>query len=122
VITVFHNPSCGTSRKVLETLRDAGETPTVIEYLKTGWTRAQLVSLFQAAGLAPRQALRTRGGLAEELGLLKDGVSDAAILNAMIAHPVLVERPFVVAPKGTALCRPPQKALALLDHPPRPEI
>ncbi len=118
MITIFHNPNCGTSRSVLATLRAAGETPTVVDYVKAGWTPSQLESLFRAAGLTPRQALRAKGDLVEDLGLLNDGVGDAKILDAMVAHPILVERPFVVAPKGTALCRPADKVLALLDRPP----
>ncbi len=118
MITLFHNPNCGTSRNVLATIRAGGETPEVVDYVKVGWTRPQLEGLFKAAGLTPQQALRTRGELVEELGLLDDGVSDAQVLDAMVAHPILVERPFVVTPKGTALCRPADKVLALLDHPP----
>jgi len=118
MITIFHNPNCGTSRNVLATIRAGGETPTVVDYVKVGWTRPQLETLFKAAGLTAQQALRTRGELVEELGLLVDGVSDAEVLDAMIAHPILVERPFVAAPKGTALCRPADKVLTLLDHPP----
>lgn len=117
-VTIYHNPSCGTSRNVLATIRASGEAPNVVEYLKTGWTEAQLTSLFAAAGLTAREALRGKGELVETLGLLQPGVGEDAILAAMVEHPVLVERPFVVAAKGTALCRPPEKVLALLDHPP----
>jgi arsenate reductase len=117
-VTIFHNPNCGTSRNVLATIRAAGETPTVVDYLKTGWTRSQLQALFAAAGLTPREALRTKGDLVQELGLLAEGVSDDAILDAMVEHPVLVERPFVQTAKGSALCRPADKVLWLLDNPP----
>ncbi len=118
MITIFHNPNCGTSRNVLATIRAAGETPEVVEYVKVGWMRPQLQTLFADAGLKPRDALRTKGDLVKELGLLKNGVSDEAILDAMVEHPIIVERPFVVTPKGTALCRPADKVLALLDTPP----
>jgi arsenate reductase len=113
-VTIFHNRNCGTSRNVLAALRAAGRTPKVIEYLKAGWTEAQLKDLFARAGLTPRQALRVRGTPAEELGLTDPNASDAAILKAMVAHPILVERPIVVTPKGVALCRPADKAQALL--------
>jgi arsenate reductase len=116
--TIFHNPNCGTSRNVLATIRAAGEKPEVVDYVKTGWTRPQLEALFKAAGLTPREALRSRGELIEALGLLDDGVSANTILEAMVAHPVLVERPFVVTKKGTALCRPAEKVLGLLRNPP----
>ena len=118
MITIFHNPSCGTSRNVLATLRAGGETPQVIEYVKAGWTRPQLEKLFKDAGLTPRQALRTKGDLVTGLGLLDPAVPASRILDAMVEHPILVERPFVVTPKGTALCRPADKVLALMDRPP----
>ena len=99
----------------------AGYTPTVIEYLKTGWTRAQLLGLFAAAGLTPRTALRETKSPAAELGLLKDGVSSEVILDAMIKHPVLVNRPIVCTVKGIRLCRPSETVLELLDRlPPGP--
>ncbi len=113
-VTIFHNPSCGTSRSVLAALREAGKEPKVVEYLKAGWTEAQLKDLFSRAKLTPRQALRVRGAPAEELGLTDPKTSDAAILKAMVAHPILVERPIVVTPKGVALCRPADKVQALL--------
>lgn len=116
--TIFHNPNCGTSRNVLATIRAAGESPTVVEYVKTGWTRDQLVRMFKAAGLTAREALRGKSDLVEELGLLKPGVSEDKILAAMVEHPILVERPFVVTDKGTALCRPADKVLSLLATPP----
>jgi len=113
-VTVFHNPACGTSRNVLEMARAAGREPRVVEYLKTGWTAEQLRDLFAEAGLTPRQALRTKGDLARELGLLEEGVADEAVLAAMVEHPVLVERPFVRTPKGTVLARPKEKAFEVL--------
>ncbi len=113
-ITIFHNPACGTSRSVLAMIRDAGHSPTVIDYLKTGWAEAQLRGLLTEAGLTPREALRTKCDLAGELGLLADGVSDEAVLAAMLAHPVLVERPLVKSPKGTVLARPKERLLHIL--------
>jgi arsenate reductase len=105
-ITIYHNPNCGTSRNVLQALKDAGQKPQVVEYLKAGWTEAQLADLFKRMGVKPRDILRVRGTPAEELGLTKPGVSDAAIIKAMTQHPILVERPIVVTPKGVFLCRP----------------
>ena len=113
-VTIFHNPACGTSRNVLEMIREAGHEPTVVEYLKAGWTPDQLKTLLSEAGLTAHQALRTRGELAGELGLLKDGVAEQAILEAMIEHPVLVERPLVRTPKGTVLARPKERVLHIL--------
>ena len=113
-ITIWHNPNCGTSRNVLAAIREAGHEPTVVPYVTTGWDRAELEQLLRDAGLTPRQALRARGTPAEELGLLKDGVSDDAILAAMVQHPILVERPFVRTPKGAVLARPSEKVRDLL--------
>lgn len=113
-VTVFHNPACGTSRNVLEMVRAAGHEPEVVEYLKTGWDASQLRTLFEAAGLTPRAAMRTKGDLAGELGLLEDGVSDEAILAAMVEHPILVERPIVRTPKGVVLARPKETVLEVL--------
>lgn len=105
-ITIFHNPSCGTSRNVLQALTDGGHAPKVVEYLKVGWDEAQLADLFARMGVKPRDMLRTKGALAEELGLTRPDVGDAEILRAMTLHPVLVERPIVITPKGVFLCRP----------------
>ncbi len=113
-VVIFHNPACGTSRNVLAALRQAGREPKVVEYLKAGWTKAQLKDLFARAGLSPRQALRTRGTRAEALGLTEGRTTDEAILDAMVAEPVLVERPFVITPKGAALCRPAETVQGLL--------
>jgi arsenate reductase len=112
--TIFHNPKCSTSRQVLEMIEAAGYTPVVIEYVKAGWTKKQLKDLFAAAGLTSRQALRTRAPEAEELGLFDPKVADAKILDAMIEHPVLVERPFVVTAKGTRLARPKERVREIL--------
>ncbi len=113
-ITIFHNPNCGTSRNVLQMIRDAGHEPAIIEYLKRPWTRQQLAELMAQGGVTPRDWLRVRGTPAEELGLTAPGVTDDAILDAMVAHPILVERPIVVTPKGVALCRPKERVLDLL--------
>lgn len=116
-VVIYHNPECGTSRNVLAMIRASGEEPTVIEYLQTGWTIAQLQGLFAAADLTPRAALRTSKSPAEELGLLSDDITDDALLAAMIAHPVLVNRPIVCTPLGVRLCRPSEEVLALLAAP-----
>jgi arsenate reductase len=120
-IVIHHNPDCGTSRNVLAIITAAGQTPTVIPYLDTGWTRPQLLALFAAAGLTPRTAMRTSKSPAAELGLLDPAVGDDALLNAMIQHPILVNRPIVCSPKGVRLCRPSEAVLDLLDRlPPGP--
>ncbi len=120
-VVIFHNPDCGTSRNVLAIIEASGETPVVIDYLETGWTRPLLLALFAAADLTPRTALRTTKSPARELGLLDPSVSDEALIVAMLDHPVLVNRPIVCAPKGVRLCRPSEKILDLLDHlPPGP--
>jgi arsenate reductase len=115
-IVIHHNPDCSTSRNVLAIIEAAGETPVVIDYLTTGWTRPQLLGLFAAAGLTPRQALRETRSPAAELGLLAPGVSDDTLLDAMVAHPILVNRPIVCTPKGVRLCRPSELVLDLLER------
>ena len=117
-ITIFHNPGCGTSRNVLAMIRAAGYEPKVVDYLETGWTRPQLAALLAAMGSTPREILREKGTPAAELGLLPAGVPDDKILDAMVAHPVLVNRPIVETPKGTALARPSERVLDLLDRQP----
>lgn len=120
-VVIFHNPDCGTSRNVVRLVEAAGYTPIVVEYLKTGWTKPQLLSLFAAAAIGPRDALRVKKSPAVELGLTDPSVADEDIVEAMIAHPILVERPIVVTAKGTALCRPSELVLDLLDRwPPGP--
>lgn len=116
-VVIHHNPDCGTSRNVLEMIRASGEEPIVIEYLKTGWTRPQLLALFAGAGLTPRTALRVSKSPAEALGLTGPDVSEETILDAMLEHPVLVNRPIVVSRKGIRLCRPSETVLELLDNP-----
>lgn len=114
-IVIHHNPTCGTSRNVLEIIRNFVGEPTVIEYLVTGWTKPQLLALFAVADITPREALRTSKSPAKELGLTDPSVSDEVLLEAMIEHPVLVNRPIVCTPKGAALCRPSEKVFDLLD-------
>lgn len=112
--TIWHNPDCGTSRKTLALLQEApGVTVEIIEYRKQPFTRAKLEQLFKDAGLTPREALRTRGSPDAELGLM-DGASADRILDHMVEHPILVERPFVETDKGVRLCRPQEKVLELL--------
>ncbi len=112
--TIWHNPDCGTSRKTLAILQQAaGIDMTVIEYRTVGFERAQLAAMIADAGLTPRQALRTRGSPAEALGL-RDGADTDHILDAMVEHPILVERPFVVTDKGTRLCRPQETVYQIL--------
>jgi arsenate reductase (glutaredoxin) len=115
-VVIHHNPECGTSRNVLALIEACGYQPTVIEYLQVGWTRPQLLALFAAAGLTPRTALRETKSPAKELGLLDLSVPDEAILDAMLQHPVLVNRPIVCTAKGIRLCRPSETVLELLDQ------
>ncbi|MFO1104971.1 MAG: arsenate reductase (glutaredoxin) [Amaricoccus sp.] len=117
-VTIYHNPKCGTSRNALAMIRAAGHEPTIVDYLQAGWTRARLGELLAAMGAGPRDILRDKGTPAEELGLLDPAVSDEAILEAMVAHPILVNRPIVVTPRGTRLCRPSERVLDLLDGAP----
>lgn len=116
-IVIHHNPDCGTSRNVLEIIRAFAGEPIVVEYLETGWTKPQLQALFAVANITPRDALRTSKSPAEELGLTDPSVGDDILLDAMIAHPILVNRPIVCTPKGVALCRPSEVVFALLDVP-----
>lgn len=113
-ITIFHNPACSTSRNVLGMLRDAGHEPQVVEYLKTPYTRDQLQSLLAAMALRPRDVLRTKGDLYAQLDLANPKWSDDELLDTMVAHPVLVERPIVVTPMGTRLCRPKERVAEVL--------
>ena len=115
MIVIHHNPDCGTSRNVLDIITDAGYQPIVIDYQKEGWTKAQLLALFAAADLTPKTALRVSKSPAEALGLLNEGVADDDILQAMLNHPILVNRPIVCTSKGVKLCRPSESVLSLLD-------
>ncbi|MBC9034033.1 arsenate reductase (glutaredoxin) [Sphingomonas sp. JC676] len=117
-VTIYHNPDCGTSRNALAMIEAAGYTPTVVEYLQMGWTRPQLEGLLAAMGATARDLLREKGTPAAELGLLDASVPDDAILEAMVEHPILVNRPIVVTPKGTKLCRPSEVVLDLFDRRP----
>lgn len=110
--TIWHNPKCSTSRNTLALLRDAGAEVTIVEYLKTPPTRAELERLYARAGLSAREGLRTKEPLAKELGLAE--ASDAAILDAMAAHPILIERPLVETEKGVRLGRPPEAVREIL--------
>ncbi|HAG41162.1 MULTISPECIES: arsenate reductase (glutaredoxin) [unclassified Pseudoalteromonas] len=122
MVVIHHNPDCGTSRNVLQIIKAAGYNPTVIEYLKEGWTKSQLLALFAAANLTPKTALRVSKSPAEELGLLNENVTDEAILEAMLEHPILVNRPIVCTEKGVKLCRPSEQVLTLLAQWPKGEL
>jgi arsenate reductase len=113
-ITIYHNPACGTSRNTLAMIREHGEEPRVIEYLKTPPTRKELVDLLKAMGIAPRDLLRQKGTPYEDLGLGDLSLDDKTIIDAMIAHPILINRPIVVTPLGTRLCRPSETVLEIL--------
>ena len=117
-ITIFHNPACGTSRNTLAMIRQSGEEPVVIEYLKTPPTRTKLRQLIAAMGMTPRDLLREKGTPYAELGLADPTWSDEKLIDVMLAHPILINRPIVETPKGTRLCRPSEQVLNLLDHPP----
>ena len=113
-VTIYHNPACGTSRNVLAMIREAGQEPNVIEYLKTPPTRAELQDLIMRAGLTPGAAVRRKQAQFAELGLDKPGVTDDQILDAMAANPILIERPIVVTRKGVRVCRPKEKVQEIL--------
>ena len=112
--TIFHNPMCGTSRKTLEILRDSGCDVWIHEYLKTPPSRDELKRLYDRAGITPREGLRAKEPLAEELGLTRPGVTDDQVLDAMVAHPILIERPIVETKNGVRLCRPQEKVREIL--------
>lgn len=115
-IVIHHNPDCATSRNVVAIVEAAGYRPTIIDYLKEGWSRPQLLGLFAAADLTPRTALRTTKSPASELGLLDPAVEENRLLTAMIEHPILVNRPIVCSPRGVRLCRPSEVVLDLLER------
>jgi arsenate reductase len=116
-IVIHHNPDCGTSRNVLEIIRTFAEEPVIINYINEGWTKGQLLALFAAANISPREALRTTKSPAVELGLTDPAVADEKLLEAMLEHPVLVNRPIVCTKKGVALCRPSEAVFKLLNVP-----
>ena len=105
-VTIYHNPLCGTSRKTLDILRETGDEPRIVEYLKTPPTRDELKRLYDRAGISPRDGLRAKEPLAAELGLTRADVTDDEILDAMVEHPILINRPIVETDKGVRLCRP----------------
>ena len=115
-ITIYHNPKCGTSRNTLGMIRAAGYEPTVVEYVQTGWNVAQLKELSKATGMTAHEMMRTKDALVQELGLMAEGIADEVIWEAMVVHPVLVNRPIVVTPKGTKLCRPSEVVFSLLER------
>ena len=114
MVTIYHNPACGTSRNVLAMIRASGEEPVVVEYLKTPPSRETLVALIAAIGGTPRDILREKGTPYAALGLDDPGLSDDALIDAMLAHPILINRPIVASPHGTRLCRPSERVLDLL--------
>jgi arsenate reductase (glutaredoxin) len=113
-VTIYHNPQCGTSRNTLAMIRNAGIEPTVVEYLKEPPSRAQLIAMIADAGLTVRQAVREKGTPYAELGLENPALTDDQLLDAMLAHPILINRPFVVTPLGTRLARPSEVVLDIL--------
>jgi arsenate reductase len=116
-VTIYHNPACGTSRNVLGLIRNAGIEPEVIEYLKTPPSRERLADLIARMGVPVRAVLREKGTPYQELGLDNPALSDAQFLDAMLAHPILINRPIVVTPLGVKLCRPSEAVLDLLPQP-----
>ncbi len=116
-VTIYHNQSCGTSRNTLAMIRDSGEEPEVIEYLKTPPDRARLVELIKAMGISARALLREKGTPYAELGLADPKWSDDELIEFMLAHPILINRPIVVTARGVRLCRPSEQVLDLLDKP-----
>ena len=113
-VTIYHNPLCGTSRKTLEIIRESGTEPRVIEYLQTPPSRDELKRLYDKAGISPREGLRAKEPLAAELGLTAPDVDDDTILDAMIEHPILIQRPLVETDKGVRLCRPQDRVREIL--------
>jgi arsenate reductase len=116
-VTIYHNPACGTSRNALAMIRQSGEEPEVIEYLKNPPSRARLIELIKAMAIPVRALLREKGTPYAELGLADPKWSDDQLIDFMLAHPILINRPIVVTPKGTKLCRPSEAVLDLLEHP-----
>jgi arsenate reductase len=121
-IIIYHNPACGTSRNTLGLIRNSGEEPEVIEYLKTPPGREELTSLIQRMGISARDLLRQKGTPYDELGLGDPALSDDQLIDAMMAHPILINRPIVVTPLGVKLCRPSEAVLDILSSPQRGEF
>lgn len=118
-VTIYHNPACGTSRNVLGLIRNSGEEPEIIEYLKTPPSRDELKALIGRMGIKVRDLLRQKGTPYDELGLSDPSLSDDQLLDAMMAHPILINRPIVVTPRGVKLCRPSETVLDILPAPQR---
>lgn len=116
-VTIYHNPKCGTSRNTLAMIRQSGVEPEIIEYLKAPPTRARLIELIRAMGLPARDILRKKGTPYEELGLDDKSLSEDQLIDAMLAHPILIERPIVATGKGVRLCRPSERVLDILPNP-----
>ena len=116
-ITIYHNPSCGTSRNTLALIRDSGAEPRIVEYLRTPPSREELLAVMRQAGLTPRALLREKGTPYAELGLDDPSLSDDQLVDAMMAHPILINRPLVVTPLGARLCRPSETVLDILPTP-----
>lgn len=116
-VTIYHNPACGTSRNTLALIRATGSEPEVIHYLDTPPSREELVALIDRMGISPRDLLRQKGTPYAELGLDDPALADDQLINAMIAHPILINRPIVAGPKGVKLCRPSEEVLSILDRP-----
>lgn len=121
-VTIYHNPDCGTSRNTLALIRNAGIEPLVIEYLKQPPERATLAGLIAGSGLSVRDAMRQKGTPYAELGLDAPSITDDQLLDAMLAHPILINRPLVATPLGVRLCRPSELVLGILDQPQRGEF
>ncbi|SFQ65575.1 arsenate reductase [Roseivivax halotolerans] len=115
--TIYHNPDCGTSRNVLAMIRQSGSEPEIILYLETPPSRERLIALIAEMGLSPRDLLRRKGTPFDELGLDDPTLSDTDLIDAMMAHPILINRPIVIAAKGTKLCRPSETVLEILENP-----
>ena len=116
-VEIWHNPRCSQSRNALALIRDAGIEPRIVEYATASLSKARIAEVVAAAGGSMREAIREKDALFVELGLAEPGVSDDALLEAMVAHPILINRPFVMTPVGTRLCRPPERVLDLLPSP-----
>ena len=116
-IVIYHNPDCGTSRNVLAMIRNTGEEPTVIEYLKTPPSRSELVTMMQRMGMAPRDLMRRKGTPYDAMGLDDPALTEDQLIDAMLAHPILIQRPIVITPLGVGLCRPSETVLLLLQRP-----